>query len=101
MMKQRRRRLRLELVGALVLLLVTMALALATGEMLPRSLVSGGGGVAMSGDLTLQRAVGQPAVGAVTAAAGQTLCGGFWCGRGAPEVAPVMMQVYLPVVVRP
>lgn len=99
MMKQMRRR-RWALMGALALLILMVGLALAGGEMMPRSLVSGGGGAATSEGLTLQMAVGQPAVGAVTSG-GETLCGGFWCGSGAPEVTPEGITVYLPVILRP
>lgn len=79
---------------------LTFSLALASGELLPRSAVSGGGAVT-SGGLVLHTAVGQPAAGAVTMA-GESLCSGFWCGRGAP-VGPFEgeMKVYLPVVIRP
>ena len=80
---------------------LTFSLALASGELLPRSAVSGGGGAVNSGGLVLHTAVGQPAAGAV-AMAGESLCSGFWCGLGAPG-GPLEgeMKVYLPVVIRP
>ncbi len=80
---------------------LTFSLALASGELLPRRAVSGGGGAVTSGGLVLHTAVGQPAAGAVTMA-GESLCSGFWCGLGAPG-GPFEgdMKVYLPVVIRP
>lgn len=79
---------------------LTFSLALASGELLPRNAVSGGGAVT-SGGLVLHTAVGQPAAGAVTMPEA-SLCSGFWCGLGAPG-GPFEgeMKVYLPVVIRP
>jgi hypothetical protein len=96
-MTQRQRR-QVTLVAVLVLLLVMVGLAVAVGELLPRSLVSGGGGMVSEGGLALQSAIGQPVVGAVQN--GVTLCSGFLCGSGAPPVGGSNFYVYLPVAIR-
>ncbi len=76
---------------------VLSAAALAAGEMLPRSLVSGGGGRASGGGLALHNAIGQPAAGPVSNGTVH-LCSGYWCGAAAPgSGAPT---TYLPVVVK-
>ena len=78
--------------------LLTFSLVAASGELLPRSLVSGGGGMVSEGGLALRSAIGQPVVGAVEN--GLTLCSGFLCGSGAPPVGGSDFYVYLPVVIR-
>jgi hypothetical protein len=85
------------LVAVLVLLLVMVGLAAAVGELLPRNLVSGGGGMVSEGGLALHSAIGQPVVGAVEN--GLALCSGFLCGSGAP-VGGSDFYVYLPVAIR-
>lgn len=79
---------------------LTFSLALASGELLPRSAVSGGGGPVSQGGYALRSAIGQPVAGAVQN--GVSLCSGFWCGLGAPG-GPFEgeIKVYLPVVIRP
>ena len=78
--------------------LLTVGLVAAGGEMLPRSLVSSGGGLVSQNGYTLHSAVGQPVVGAVEN--GVTLCSGFLCGPGAPPVTGGNYHIYLPVVIR-
>lgn len=78
--------------------LLTFSLVAASGELLPRSLVSGGGGMVSEGGLALHSAIGQPVVGAVEN--GVTLCSGFLCGSGAPPVGGSDFYVYLPLVIR-
>ncbi len=78
--------------------LLTFSLAAASGELLPRSLVSNGGGMVSEGGLALHSAIGQPVVGAV--GNGLTLCSGFLCGSGAPPVGGSDFYVYLPLVIR-
>jgi hypothetical protein len=77
--------------------LLTFSLAAASGELLPRSLISGGGGMVSEGGLALRSAIGQPVVGAVEN--GAALCSGFLCGPGAP-VGGGDFYVYLPLVIR-
>lgn len=76
---------------------LTFSLVMASGELLPRSLVSGGGGLVSTGGMMLHSAIGQPVVGAVQN--GLALCSGFLCGSGAP-VGGSDFYVYLPVVIR-
>lgn len=78
--------------------LLTFSLVAASGELLPRSLISGGGGMVSQGGLALHSAIGQPVVGAVEN--GLTLCSGFLCGSGAPPVGGSDFYVYLPLVIR-
>lgn len=80
----------------IVLLLLSLGWVAADGEMLPRSLVSSGGGMVSSGGMALETAVGQPVAGAV--GNGLTLCSGFYCGGGVEAGGSEM--VYLPMVVR-
>ncbi len=82
--------------AVIVLLLLSLGWAAAGGEMLPRSLVSSGGGMVSGGGLSLETAVGQSVAGAV--GNGLTLCAGFYCGGGVEAGGGEM--VYLPVVVR-
>jgi hypothetical protein len=68
--------------------LLFAGLGLAAGEMIPRSLISGGGGPVSQGDVTLNGAVGQPVVGPVRD--GITLCSGFHCNEsGAASIVAV------------
>lgn len=76
--------------------LLSVGLAAAVGELLPRSLVSSGGGVVNQSGAGLHSAIGQPVVGAVQN--GLTLCSGFLCGAGAPPVTEADFFVYLPLV---
>lgn len=89
---------RLVLTG-LVLLLLGLGFAWASGEGLPRDLISAGGGMVSQSGLVLQTAVGQPVAGAVDN--GFVLCSGFWCGSGALAAGPAAdFQLYLPAIVR-
>jgi hypothetical protein len=81
----------------LVALLALAGAALATGEWMPRGLVTSGGGEVSVPALTLHSVVGQPVVGGVSN--GLTLCSGFQCGPGAPSGGG-QHQVFLPIVVR-
>lgn len=82
------RRRRWALGVALLSVLLFVGLGLAAGEMMPRSLVSGGGGMVSQGDVALNSAVGQPAVGSVRN--GITLCSGFHCNEsGAATIVAV------------
>jgi hypothetical protein len=83
----------------LTAVLLTVGLAFAGGNMLPRSLVSSGGGVVSQGGYVLHSAIGQPVVGAVQNEA--TLCSGYLCGADAPPVTGGGYHIYLPVVIRP
>lgn len=87
------------LLVVLTAVLLTVGLVFAGGDMLPRSLVSSGGGLVSQGGYTLHSAIGQPVVGAVQNEA--TLCSGFLCGADAPPVTGGGYHIYLPVVVRP
>ena len=84
----------------LLLLLIVVAVAAAAGEMLPRSVISGGGGSVNGGPISLHSAIGQPIVGAVSGTE-NVLCSGFWCGPGAPEVSEGEFILLLPVAIRP
>ncbi len=83
-----------------MVLALTAGLVLASGETLPRSLVSSGGGLVSEGGYLTQSALGQPIVGAVENEA--VLCSGFFCGEGAPPAPPIIggHHSYLPVMVR-
>lgn len=94
-----KRRVIIGLVTVLVVLLLSLGLVLAAGEMLPRSLVSAGGGLVAQSGLNLHSAIGQPAVGAVQN--GPTLCSGFLCGPGAPSVNDGGHSLYLPLLQSP
>ncbi len=84
----------------LMTVLLTAGLALAAGELMPRSLVSSGGGLVSEAGYTVHSAIGQPVVGAVTNEA--TLCSGFLCGPGAPPAPPINIEYnsFLPVMIR-
>jgi hypothetical protein len=82
----------------LTAVLLTVGLVFAGGDMLPRSLVSSGGGVVSQNGYTLHSAIGQPAVGAVQN--GLTLCSGYLCGADAPPVTGGGFSIYLPIVIR-
>jgi len=77
---------------------LTFSLAMAGSDVLPRSLVSSGGGTVSEGGLALHSAIGQPVVGAVQN--GLALCSGFLCGSGAPPVGGSEFASYLPLVLR-
>ncbi|MEZ4594449.1 MAG: hypothetical protein R3D55_25385 [Chloroflexota bacterium] len=82
-----------------LLLLLSVGLALAGGTLTNRDLVGGGGGRVSQNGLTLQTAVGQPAVGAVQN--GSTLCSGFLCDAEAPgTTSGNENNLYLPFIVR-
>jgi len=85
-------------IGLLLVLVLSFGLALAGGEVTSRSLVSGGGGSVSQSGLTLQTAIGQPAVGAVQN--GETLCSGFLCSADAPPLSEGQSKVYLPFIIR-
>jgi hypothetical protein len=84
----------------LFLLLLGLGVVLAEGEMLNRSLVSGGGGIVSQSGLTLHSATGQPVAGAV--ANDLLLCSGYWCGGGAPVTEPPIIgddfALFLPLI---
>lgn len=82
----------------LTAVLLTVGLVFAGGDMLPRSLVSSGGGLVSQSGYTLHSAIGQPVVGAVQNEA--TLCSGYLCGADAPPVTGGGYHIYLPVVIR-
>jgi len=86
------------MVVLLTAVLLTVGLAAAGGDMLPRSLVSSGGGLVSQDGYTLHSAIGQPVVGAVEN--GVTLCSGYLCGPGAPAVTGGNFSIYLPAVIR-
>ncbi|HRQ37793.1 MAG TPA: hypothetical protein PLD25_07750 [Chloroflexota bacterium] len=77
---------------------LTVSLAFAGGDLLPRSLVSSGGGLVSQSGYSLHSAIGQPVVGAVQNEA--TLCSGYLCGADAPPVTGGSFHIYLPVVIR-
>lgn len=83
----------------LTAVLLTFGLAFAGGDMLPRSLVSSGGGLVSQGEYALHSAIGQPVVGAVQN--GAILCSGYLCGADAPPVTGGGYHIYLPTVIRP
>ncbi len=89
---------RIGITVVLMVLLLGVGLAAAGGDMLPRSLLSSGGGLVSQSDLALHSAIGQPAVGAVQN--GSTLCSGYLCGASAPPVSGGTFHIYLPTVVR-
>jgi hypothetical protein len=95
-MKLTKRRILLALVICL-LLAFSLGLVAAAGEMLPRSLVSSGGGSTANSELTLQASLAQPIANTVTNEF--TLCAGFYCGAGVTETV-VNYNVYLPAVIR-
>jgi hypothetical protein len=78
--------------------LLTFSLVAAGGELLPRSLVSSGGGMVSQGNVALHSAIGQPVVGVVQN--GATLCSGFLCGADAPPINDPDFYIYLPVTIR-
>jgi hypothetical protein len=78
--------------------LLTFSLAIAGGDVLPRSLVSSGGGTVSDGGLALRSAIGQPVAGTVQN--GAMLCSGFLCGADAPPVSGGEFASYLPLVLR-
>ena len=90
------RRYRIILVFSVVGFLLPVALALATGEGLPRALVSSGGGLVSGEGLQLRATIGQPLAGAVRAEL--ALCSGFMCGPGAPARAAEIYSIYVPAV---
>ncbi|MCL4264513.1 MAG: hypothetical protein KJ069_14915 [Anaerolineae bacterium] len=87
------------LLVVLTAVLLTVGLVFAGGDMLPRSLVSSGGGLVSQSGYTLHSAIGQPVVGAVQNE--DTLCSGYLCGADAPPVTGGSYYIYLPVVIRP
>lgn len=89
---------RVGLILVLIALLLGVGLVAAGGDMLPRSLLSSGGGLVSQSELALHNAIGQPAVGAVQN--GSTLCSGYLCGMSAPPVSGGTFHIYLPTVVR-
>lgn len=95
-MKLTKRRILLALVICL-LLAFSLGLVAAAGEMLPRSLVSSGGGSTANSELTLQASLAQPIANTVTNEF--TLCAGFYCGPGVTETG-VNYFVYLPTVIK-
>jgi len=75
----------------LAAVLLTVGMVAAGGEILPRSLVSSGGGTLAQSGYTLHNAIGQPAVG--SSENGLVLCSGYLC------TDPVIgCNVYLPAV---
>jgi hypothetical protein len=84
--------------GLTLVLLLSVGLALAGGTITSRDLVSSGGGSVSQSGLTLQTAVGQPAVGSVQNS--QTLCSGFLCDANAPSVSGGEHELFLPFVIR-
>lgn len=80
-----------------LLLAFSLGLVAAAGEMLPRSLVSSGGGTTANSELTLQASLAQPIANTVTNEF--TLCAGFYCGAGVTETG-VNYYVYLPTVIK-
>ena len=91
-------RMKWMMVVVLTAVFLTVGLVLAGGDMMPRSLVSSGGGIVNQNGVTLHSAVGQPAVGAV--ANGDVLCAGYLCGADAPPVTVGSQAIYLPFVMR-
>lgn len=87
--------------AAAAAVLLTVSLALASGELLPRSLVGSGGGGVSQGQTTLQSAIGQPLVGAVQSGE-LTLCSGYLCTAEAPPLSGTESDynLYLPLTVR-
>ena len=97
-MKRMNKKMALLLLLLLMVGLLSVGLVAAGGDMLPRSLVSSGGGIVSQSGTTLQSAIGQPAVGAVEN--GNVLCSGYLCGAEAPPVSGGSNSVYLPVIIR-
>ena len=95
-MKNQSRTIAALLLFLAILLLAGLILADA-GPVLPRSLISGGGGLVAGDGLELQSALGQPAAGTVNG--NVTLCSGFFCDAG---VSPLDGEktLFLPIVVR-
>lgn len=85
------RRRRWALGVAVLGVLLFAGLGLAAGEMIPRSLVSGGGGLVSQGDVALNGAIGQPAVGPVRD--GITLCSGFHCNESGAAIIVAVASV--------
>ena len=84
----------------LIALLLMAGLVMAAGEMMPRSLVSSGGGIVGDAGYGLHSAVGQPVAGAVQN--DLTLCSGYLCAADAP-LSPAPGDdhlLYLPMTVR-
>lgn len=81
-------------------ILLTGMAVLASGEAVPRYLVSSGGGQISGSSLVLHNAVGQPVVGAVSEEA-VTLCSGYWCGAAAPPIEIFTPTIYLPFIQKP
>ena len=94
--RAKRRSIILGVAGVLLLTLLSLGLVLAAGEMMPRTLVSSGGGIVSQGDVALHSAIGQPAVGAV--GSNLTLCSGYLCGAGAPPVTGGSNTLYIPIL---
>ncbi len=93
-----KQRLRILLLTGMMLFTFA-ALAVAAGEVLPRYVVSSGGGSLSNGGVTLQGSIGQPLVGAVSQ--GVTLCSGYHCGAGVPSIPGGGTEVvYLPLITR-
>lgn len=99
MNRTRQKRVR-RLVAALIVLLVMAGVVAAAGEVMPRSLLSSGGGVVSQAGYSLHSAVGQPVAGAVQE--DLTLCSGYLCAAEAPlSPAPDGGHLlYLPMTVR-
>lgn len=94
----KRKALGLGVMGGLAVLLLSMGIALATGEMIPRSLIGSGGGEISGDGLELRSAIGQPVAG--TVGQGPTLCIGFICGPGASSSDKPGFAVYVPLVIK-
>jgi hypothetical protein len=77
---------------------LTVGLVLAGGDMMPRSLVSSGGGLVSQNSITLHSAIGQPAIG--TVANGTILCSGYLCDAAAPPVSGGSQGLFLPYINR-
>ena len=85
-------------VGLTIALMLSVGLALAGGTLTKRDVVSSGGGSVSQSGLTMQVAIGQPAVGSVQN--GQTLCSGFLCSASAPPLSGGEHELFLPFVIR-
>ena len=78
--------------------ILSLSVAFASGELLPRELISNGGGAVTQNGVVLRSAIGQPAAGAVQN--NLTLCSGFHCAPGAPSLSGAQRPIHLPLVVR-
>lgn len=75
-----------------------VGLTRASGEMIPRSGITSGGGMSISSTLQLQGSIGQPVAGTVSTSL--HVCSGLICGVDAPDTPVAAKHTYLPLIIR-